>query len=132
VLPVTPIIGITATCVLVASAVAQCAPAIRSAGWRLQIPILLFHLVGGLAGYWIPRAMGFGEIQSRTIAIETAMKSSAFGFILAKLHFSQYATRIPAAISVVWMALVGASLAVIYRFLPVPPEETQSANQITK
>ena len=51
------------------------------------------------------------------MAIETAMKSSAFGFLLAKLHFSQYATRVPSAVSVVWMALVGAILAVVWRSL---------------
>ena len=51
------------------------------------------------------------------MAIETAMKSSAFGFLLAKLHFSQYATRVPSAVSVVWMALVGAILAVVWRLL---------------
>jgi len=55
----------------------------------------------------------------RTMAIETAMKSSAFGFLLAKLHFKQYLTRVPSAVSVVWMALVGATLAVYWRNVPV-------------
>ena len=63
----------------------------------------------------IPKALNFTEVQSRTMAIETAMKSSAFGFLLAKLHFTQYATRVPSAVSVVWMALVGAILAVVWR-----------------
>jgi BASS family bile acid:Na+ symporter len=53
------------------------------------------------------------------MAIETAMKSSAFGFLLAKLHFQQYGARVPSAASVVWMALVGATLAVVWRFIPV-------------
>ncbi len=73
---------------------------------------MLLHLVGGLAGYWIPKKLKFNETQCRTMAIETAMKSSAFGFLLAKLHFAQYLTRVPSAVSVVWMALVGATLAV--------------------
>lgn len=124
VLPATPVIGVLSTCLLVASSVAQCAPAIINAGLNLQIPILLLHLIGGLAGYWIPSIFGFSEVQSRTMAIETAMKSSAFGFLLAKLHFKQYATRVPSAVSVVWMALVGASLAVVWRFIPV--KETKS------
>jgi hypothetical protein len=34
--------------------------------------------------------MGMSEISARTIAIETAMKSSAFGFLLATLHFKEY------------------------------------------
>jgi bile acid:Na+ symporter, BASS family len=47
------------------------------------------------------------------------MKSSAFAFLLAKLHFGDYAARIPAAVSVVWMALTGSVLAVIWRQIPV-------------
>lgn len=119
VLPVTPVVGVASTCLLVASAVAQCAPAIAAAGPSLQLPIVLLHLISGLAGYWIPRWLNFTETQCRTMAIETAMKSSAFGFLLAKLHFQQSAVRIPSAVSVVWMALVGASLAVVWRFIPV-------------
>eukprot|EP01031_Cornospumella_fuschlensis_P038833 gene38833-47228_t len=122
-LPVTPVVGVASTCLLVASAVAQCAPAILNAGLQLQFPILLLHLVSGIAGYWIPKALNFTETQCRTMAIETAMKSSAFGFLLAKLHFKQYATRIPSAVSVVWMALVGATLAVVWRFIPVKDEK---------
>jgi BASS family bile acid:Na+ symporter len=122
VLPVTPLIGILSTCLLVASAVAQCAPSILTAGVNLQLPVMLLHLVGGLAGYWIPRFFKFDEVQSRTMAIETAMKSSAFGFLLAKLHFQQYGARVPSAVSVVWMTLVGATLAVIWRFIPVKEE----------
>ena len=53
------------------------------------------------------------------MAIETAMKSSAFGFLLAKLHFGDFAVRVPSAVSVFWMALTGSVLAVIWRFIPV-------------
>ena len=127
VLPATPVVGVVSTCLLVASAVAQCAPAISSAGVNLQLPIMLMHLISGLAGYWIPRAMKFSETQCRTMAIETAMKSSAFGFLLAKLHFRQYGARVPSAVSVVWMALVGASLAVVWRGVPVQPESNKKA-----
>lgn len=123
VMPITPLFGIISTCLLVASSVAQCSTAIISAGVNLQIPILLFHLISGLIGYWLPRLMGFSETKSRTMAIETAMKSSAFGFLLAKLHFKQYGVRIPSAVSVVWMALVGAILAVVWRFIPVDDKE---------
>jgi BASS family bile acid:Na+ symporter len=80
---------------------------------------MLIHLVGGLAGYYIPKKLKYTEVQCRTMAIETAMKSSAFGFLLAKLHFVQYLTRVPSAVSVVWMALVGATLAVVWRNIPL-------------
>lgn len=119
ILPFAPVVGVVSTCLLVASAVAQVAEPIMNAGIGLQIPLLLLHLVGGLVGYFLPRLTGFDEISSRTMAIETSMKSSAFGFLLAKLHFGEYAARVPSAVSVVWMALTGSLLAVVWRYIPV-------------
>jgi BASS family bile acid:Na+ symporter len=122
ILPFAPVVGVVSTCLLVASAVAQVAQPILDAGFSLQIPVLLLHLIGGLLGYFLPRATGFSEVSSRTMAIETSMKSSAFGFLLAKLHFGEYAARVPSAVSVVWMALTGSILAVIWRYIPVKEE----------
>jgi BASS family bile acid:Na+ symporter len=119
VLPFSPVVGMVSTCLLVAAAVGQCAPAIINAGWTLQVATIVYHLVGGLAGYSIPKLMGFSETDSRTMAIETAMKSSAFGFLLAKLHFGAFLARVPPAVSVVWMAVTGSTLAVIWRYIPV-------------
>ncbi|KAA8496250.1 putative sodium/metabolite cotransporter BASS2, chloroplastic [Porphyridium purpureum] len=119
VLPFSPVIGVIATCLLVGSSVAQCASDILAAGWSLQIATALLHILGGLFGYFMPKLLGFNEIVARTTAIETAMKSSAFAFLLASLHFGTYAVRVPSAVSIVWMALIGSSLAVIYRFIPV-------------
>lgn len=119
ILPFAPVVGVVSTCLLVASAVAQVAQPILDAGISLQLPVLLLHLLGGLVGYILPRMTGFGETAARTMAIETSMKSSAFGFLLAKLHFGEYAARVPSAVSVVWMALTGSMLAVVWRYIPV-------------
>lgn len=123
ILPFAPVVGVVSTCLLVASAVAQVADPILAAGLSLQIPILMLHLIGGLVGYFLPRAVGFDETSSRTMAIETSMKSSAFGFLLAKLHFGEFAARVPSAVSVVWMALTGSLLAVVWRYIPVKDNE---------
>merc|ERR1719162_340768 len=123
ILPITPVIGVLSTCLLVASAVAQVSEPILNAGLQLQLPIFLLHLIGGIVGYALPRMTGFSEVTSRTMAIETSMKSSAFGFLLAKLHFGNYAARVPSAVSVVWMALTGSMLAVIWRYIPVKEDE---------
>jgi len=122
VLPFSPVVGVISTVLLVSSAVAQCSELIISAGLNLQWPIIALHVVGGALGYWIPRVLGYDEVSARTMAIETAMKSSAFGFLLAKLHFKQFAARVPSAVSVVWMAITGSTMAVIWRFLPVKEE----------
>lgn len=114
-----PVIGVAATCALVGASVAQVNTDIVAAGKPLQVACALLHLIGGIAGYFALRLGKFSETTSRTAAIETAMKSSAFGFLLAKKHFSDYLVRVPSAVSVVWMALIGASLAVYWRFFPV-------------
>merc|ERR1712137_376517 len=54
ILPFAPVVGVVSTCLLVASAVAQVAEPIMSAGLKLQLPILLLHLLGGLVGYMLP------------------------------------------------------------------------------
>lgn len=123
VLPFSPVVGVLATCLLVASAVAQCAEPIKAAGLALQLPCALLHIIGGLVGYAVPKALGYDETSARTMAIETSMKSSAFGFLLAKLHFAQYAARVPSAVSVVWMALTGSIMAVMWRFIPINSDE---------
>ena len=47
----------------------------------------MLHLIGGLVGYVLPRLSGFTEVESRTMAIETSMKSSAFRFPLGQASF---------------------------------------------
>ena len=122
ILPFSPVLGVAATCLLVGSSVAQCATPILQAGLSLQIPILLLHVLGGVLGYWMVALAGYGETVRRTTAIETSMKSSAFGFLLASLHFGNYMVRVPSAVSVVWMVLVGSTMAVIWRYIPVKAE----------
>lgn len=125
--PLCPVLGITATVLLVGASVAQCTDALLGAGLYLQLPVMLLHLVGGIGGYWMARAVGGDETSSRTTAIETSMKSSAFGFLLACLHFGDYMARVPAAASVVWMALIGSTLAVVWRFIPVKDDGSAPA-----
>jgi len=117
--PFSPVVGVLSTCVLVGSAVAQCAGPIKAAGLKLQAAAAALHIFGGIAAYFGCKPLGYDEQTCRTFAIETSMKSSAFGFLLAKLHFSNFLVRVPAAVSVVWMALVGSSLAVAFRAMPV-------------
>mmetsp|Transcript_7820 Transcript_7820/g.14194 ORF Transcript_7820/g.14194 Transcript_7820/m.14194 type:complete len:425 (-) Transcript_7820:53-1327(-) len=119
ILPFSPVVGVISTCLLVGSSVAQCASDILAAGLQLQVATALLHILGGIFGYFLPRVLGYNEIVCRTTAIETAMKSSAFGFLLASLHFGSYGVRVPPAVSIVWMALIGSSLAVMWRYIPV-------------
>ena len=120
ILPFSPILGIIITCLLVGTSVAGSASSILSAGLPLQTAAFLLHALGGLIGYVFTKPF-YEEDVCRTFAIEFAMKSSAFGYLLASLHFSEFAVRVPSAVSIVWMTLIGSSLAVLSRFFP--PEE---------
>lgn len=117
--PFTPVVGVISTVLLVGASVAKCAAPIKGAGIPLQIACCSLHLFGGLLGFFATKAAGFSERTCRTVAIETAMKSSAFGFLLASLHFGAFNVRVPSAVSVVWMAIVGSVLAVYWKRKPV-------------
>ena len=120
--PFCPIVGVIMTVILVGGSVAQCAEGILNAGMKLQVGAFLLHLFGGALGYWGMKIFKYSETTCRTCAIETAMKSSAFGFLLASLHFPEFLVRVPSAVSVVWMAIMGSMMAVIWRFIPVTDE----------
>ena len=122
-MPFAPIVGMLSTVFLVASAVGQVKGPILGAGLKLQACVALLHVMGGLIGYGVPKYLNFGETACRTMAIETSMKSSAFGFLLAKLHMGAYLARVPSAVSVVWMAVTGSLLAVVWKYIPVKREE---------
>lgn len=113
--PYTPVIGVISTVLLVGSSVANCAAPIRAAGLPLQLACLTLHLVGGVLGYYSCKLFKYEERTCRTVAIETAMKSSAFGYLLASLHFGAFNVRVPAAVSVVWMAITGSLMAVYWK-----------------
>jgi BASS family bile acid:Na+ symporter len=122
ILPFSPIVGVIITCLLVGTSVAGCATSILNAGWKLQASAALLHASGGALGYFLTRPF-YSEKISRTFAIEFAMKSSAFGFLLASLHFPEFAVRVPSAVSIVWMTLIGSSMAVVSRFFPTEEED---------
>merc|ERR1712194_127713 len=118
--PFTPVLGVISTVLLVGASVAGCAGPILGAGLPLQAALLALHLVGAMLGYFFAQAIGSDERTCRTVAIETAMKSSAFGYLLASLHFGNaFSVRVPPAVSVVWMAIVGSVLAVYWKGKPV-------------
>lgn len=54
-------------------------------------------------------------------------QSSAFGFLLASMHFGDFLVRVPSAVSVVWMAIMGSSMAVFWRFIPIKEEASKPA-----
>jgi BASS family bile acid:Na+ symporter len=129
--PFCPIVGVLMTILLVGASVANCAEGIINAGATLQLAAFGLHFVGGVVGYWMMKLCGYDETVCRTTAIETSMKSSAFGFLLASLHFPEYLVRVPSAVSVVWMAVLGSTMAVVWRFIPVTDGSAKSDPALT-
>lgn len=115
---VSPTVGVLTTVLLVGASVAECAPAILGAGLPLQLACLGLHSIGAVLGYWSAQLFGYGEKTSRTVAIVAAMKSSAFGFVLAKQHFGSFGVCVPPAVSLVWMAITGSALAAYWQGKP--------------
>jgi bile acid:Na+ symporter, BASS family len=116
--PFSPLVGVVVTCILVGVSVSGTALPIVSAGLSLQCATALLHLLGGTIGYLATKPF-YPEPICRTFAIEFAMKSSAFGYLLATLHFTNdFAVRVPSAVSIVWMTLIGSTMAVLSRYFP--------------
>jgi len=118
--PLMPVAGVIATVIVVGASVAKTAKAVLGAGLPLQVGCLALHVLGGVLGYFASKLLGYDVCTCRTVAIETAMKSSGFGFLLASLHFGAFNARVPSAVSVVWMAIVGSVLAAYWKGKPMP------------
>lgn len=69
-----------------------------------------------MAGYLFTKPFYGEDDVCDTFAFAFAVKSSAVGYLLASLHFPEFAMRVPSAVSIVWMILIGSSLAVASRF----------------
>jgi BASS family bile acid:Na+ symporter len=73
--------------------------------------VVLLHNAAGLAiGYLVPRVMGYGMTECRTLCIEVGMQNSGLAVALANQHFSALAA-LPGAVFSIWHNLSGSLLA---------------------
>ena len=66
-----------------------------------------------MAGYVIPRLMGYDKMICKTLAIEVGMQNSGLAVVLANQYFSAV-TALPGALFSVWHNVTGAILASIW------------------
>jgi BASS family bile acid:Na+ symporter len=116
--PVAEVLGVVAASVVTASAVATC---VRSNVVAAQVfpAVAVLYTLSAIAGYRIPRLLGVSASPSRSLSLTTALKSSAFGYVLAQ----QCCPTLPnvwavSAGSVLWNALVGPLQASVLGWYP--------------
>ncbi|KAL0017967.1 hypothetical protein WJX77_001251 [Trebouxia sp. C0004] len=113
-----PLVGVAITTLLCAAPCAQVATVLKAEGVSLLLPVAVLHFAAFTMGYFLSKGLKFNEKTARTVSIETGMQSAALGFALAQKHFPDVMVSVPAAVSVVFMALGGSALAVFWRGRP--------------
>jgi BASS family bile acid:Na+ symporter len=74
--------------------------------------VLTLHCIGFAAGYFVPRlGLGFSEMTSRTISIETGMQNSALAVVLARSIGAPPVASLPGALSATVHSCLGSILA---------------------
>ncbi|MBI5504202.1 MAG: bile acid:sodium symporter family protein [Deltaproteobacteria bacterium] len=115
VLPAAPLVSVIAIVLICASIIAQSAGVLLASGGRLIAAVLLLHSGGFGVGYAFGRVLGYDAVISRTISIEVGMQNSGLGAVLARQHFSDPLTALPAAISATFHSVIGSALAAYWR-----------------
>ncbi|KAJ3675695.1 hypothetical protein LUZ60_004737 [Juncus effusus] len=112
--PIMPFVAMICTSLCIGSPLAINQSKILSKeGLRLLFPILTFHFVAFTLGYWISKLPFWrqDEPASRTISLCTGMQSSTLAGLLATQFLGGSSQAVPAACSVVIMAIAGLTLA---------------------
>ncbi|KAI7725941.1 hypothetical protein M8C21_013229 [Ambrosia artemisiifolia] len=124
--PVMPFVAMFCTSICIGSPLAINRTQILSAeGLRLLWPVLTFHVVSFIAGYYISKLPFCRQEEnvSRTISLCTGMQSSTLAGLLAT-QFLGSSQAVPPACSVVAMAIMGLCLASFwgngYRIRDIP------------
>jgi predicted Na+-dependent transporter len=99
--------------------------------------VLLLHTLGAAAAYTTARRLRCTSATARTLAVEAALKSGGLAVVLAKLCCSSSSGSIsssaailhdisvvPAAVSVVWTAVLGSVAAAHWRKLSLNDSTT--------
>ncbi|KAJ3697377.1 hypothetical protein LUZ61_001082 [Rhynchospora tenuis] len=112
--PIMPFVAMICTALCIGSPLAiNRSKILSSQGFHLLFPILTFHLVAFTIGYWFSKLPFWrrDEPVSRTISLCTGMQSSTLAGLLATQFLGSSSQAVPAACSVVIMAITGLSLA---------------------
>jgi BASS family bile acid:Na+ symporter len=110
VIPVMPLISVSAIVVIVGAVVGVNAEKLVNAAAIVFLVIIIHNLLGLILGYRLGKFCQMPEKQCRTIAIEVGMQNSGLAVSLALSYFQPLAA-IPGAIFSVWHNISGPLLA---------------------
>lgn len=113
--PVAPLVSVLAIVMICASIIGSSAATLLGSGFQLIGAVVLLHAGGFAIGYGFARLLGYDELVRRTISIEVGMQNSGLGAVLARRHFADPLTALPAAISATVHSVLGSALAGLWR-----------------
>lgn len=115
-----PLVSILAIVLIVGAIVGNSKALIIEHAGVLLLAVFVLHATGFALGWLVPRLLGFGPEEQRTISIEVGMQNSGLGASLAALpsFAAQFANPlqaalapVPSAISSVYHVVIGSILA---------------------
>lgn len=124
ILPVAPLVSVLTIALICASIIGSSAAELRQSGLRLFGAVVCLHAGGFALGYLAARALRYDRHISRTISIEVGMQNSGLGAVLARRHFADPLTALPAALSATVHSVLGSLLAGLWRLRPAPGRPT--------
>jgi BASS family bile acid:Na+ symporter len=116
---VAPLLSVVTIALICSSIIGQSSAAIRASAPKLLASVFLLHAGGFALGYLVSRLFRYDRLVARTVSIEVGMQNSGLGVVLARRHFADPLTAVPAAISSVFHSLIGSVLAGLWRVRPV-------------
>ncbi|MDE0290920.1 MAG: bile acid:sodium symporter family protein [Candidatus Dadabacteria bacterium] len=114
VLPFLPSVSCLVIAFVVGIVVALNAESIKTIGAMVFLIVIIHNALGLTCGYFIAKAMGFGESSARAISVEVGMQNSGLAVALSQLHFG-YLSALPAALFSIWHNISGAVIAWLWR-----------------
>jgi len=118
VLPVAPLVSVVTIALICASIIGQSADAFRQSGLQLMTAVFVLHTAGFAIGYAFAKLLGYDALVRRTVSIEVGMQNSGLGAVLARRHFADPLTALPAAVSATFHSVIGSFLAGWWRLRP--------------
>jgi bile acid:Na+ symporter, BASS family len=111
--PTLPLLSVISIVFIIGVIVAKNQSQLFELGSLLFIAVVLHNLFGLIAGYSIPKLMGYDEAICKTLSIEVGMQNSGLAVVLANQYFSVLAA-LPAALFSVWHNVTGSLLTMLW------------------